>query len=96
MDQIDVTLFSIVNANFNKYMAPMMEIEEMDKTTEYLLKRINRGRDELMKMENEFVYKAIKTRKMAYISHNLSKLVAAIKYIQKVKDLPGKINKCIE
>lgn len=49
-----------------------------------------------MKMENQFVYKAIKTRKMAYISHNLSKLVTALKYIQKVRDLPQKINKCIE
>lgn len=48
-----------------------------------------------MKMENQFVYKAIKTRKMSYISQNLTKLVIILNYIQKVKELPEKINNCI-
>ena len=30
LDQVDVTLFSLVNANFNKYMAPMEAIEAID------------------------------------------------------------------
>ena len=48
-----------------------------------------------MRIENQFLYKAIKTRKMAYISHNLERLVSHLKYMRKVKDLPDQINQCI-
>lgn len=45
LDQVDVTLFSLVNANFGRYMGPMLEIEEIEASTEHLLKKIHKGRD---------------------------------------------------